>query len=331
MDAERGVRIVRGLSALSLGPAWGLTYMLSAHRWVRRLAAEWDLIHNHQVSLHSWISLRAARALGRPCLLRFACSGPGGDLAVLRQQRFGRWQVSALRAATRLVALTPGAAEEIQSFGLPSDRIRIIPNGVDVESFTVQPWPAPAAREPLRLLFVGRLHAQKGMDVLLEALRRTQRPADFSLRVVGAGPELERLRTQAAQAGLASVVQFWGQQNDLLAHYAWCEVVVLPSRFEGMPNAVLEAMSCARPTLGTAIDGTADLLADGAAGWLAEKDNAAALAVHLERLLNDRQRLPSYGHAGRLLAERRYSIEHVASTYIREYEAMLADRAPRPS
>jgi glycosyltransferase involved in cell wall biosynthesis len=324
-DWDRDIRIVRGLSSIALGPLWGLTYMMSTHRWLRRLASNWDVLHNQQVALHCWPSLRLARALGKPCLLRFACCGPGGDLAVLSSHRFGSYLVDHLRGAQRLVALTQGGADEIRHYRLPPARIRTIPNGVELERFSVQSWPQLEPSDALRLLFVGRLNRQKGVDVLLGALAMLPRPETFRLRVVGVGPELERLRLQAGEAGLDSIVQFCGRQQDVIAHYAWSELVVLPSRFEGMPNVVLEAMSCARPVLGTRVAGTVDLIAEAQSGWLVPSDNPRALAQRLEQIANERSALRSIGLAGRAIAESKYSMTCITSMYLREYEAMLAE------
>lgn len=324
-DRDRDISIVRGLSTVALGPLWGLTYMRSTHRWLRRLASDWDVLHNQQVALHCWPSVRIARALGRPCLLRFACSGPGGDLAVLSGHRFGDRFVDHLRGAGRLVALTQGGADEIRRYGLPAERIRTIPNGVDLQRFDVQSWPQLEGSEALRLLFVGRLNRQKGLDVLLSALALVRRPESFRLRIVGVGPELERLRLQAGDAGLDSIVDFCGRQQDVVAHYAWSELVVLPSRFEGMPNVVLEAMACARPVLGTHIDGTADLIVERHGGWLVPSDDPVALAQRLEQFANERATLRSTGLAGRRIAESKYSMARIASMYLREYEAMLSE------
>jgi glycosyltransferase involved in cell wall biosynthesis len=323
---DQDIRIVRGLSSIALGPLWGLTYMMSTHRWLRRLTSNWDVLHNQQVALHCWPSVRIARALGKPCLLRFACCGPGGDLAELSGHRFGSYFVDHLGAAERLVALTDAGADEIRHYRLPSERIRTIPNGVELERFTVQSWPQLEASDAVRLLFVGRLNRQKGVDVLLGALAMVRRPESFRLRVVGVGPELERLRYQAGEAGLDSIVEFCGRQQDVMAHYAWSELVVLPSRFEGMPNVVLEAMSCARPVLGTRISGTTDLIAEARSGWLVPNDNPRALAQRLEQVAKERSALRSIGLAGRAIAESKYSMTRIASLYLREYEAMLAEK-----
>lgn len=323
-EDERGVRVLRKLDGIPLGPLWGLTFMLNTERWLRRLAAEWDIVHNQQVGLHSWSSLRAAASLGKPCLLRFACSGEGGDLATLSSRRFGSKLVRALHGAGRYVALTNGGAAEIARFGLSEAKTRVIPNGIDVSKFGIQPWPQLGATEPLRLLFVGRLSHQKGLDVLLAALALLDRPEAFHLRVVGIGNELQALRQQARELGLERMIEFVGSKRDVIAEYSWSEMVVFPSRFEGMPNVVLEALACGRPVLGTRVDGTVDLVEENCNGWLVPSEDPHALAAALRNVEQQRCHLARVGAAGRDIVEARHALKRTAGMYVNEYEALLA-------
>jgi glycosyltransferase involved in cell wall biosynthesis len=324
-DSDSGVRIMRKLSAVPLGPIWGLTFMRSTARWLRRLQSDWDVVHNQQVGLHSWASVREAIHLGRPCLLRFACSGPQGDLGELSRRRFGKRLVHGLRRAGRFVALTHGGASEIIRYGLAPERIRTIPNGIDLSAFKEQTWPRLTAADPIRLLFVGRLNHQKGLDVLLDALTLVRDPHRFQLRVIGSGDQLDALRLRASRAGLERVVEFYGSRHDVLPEYAWSELVVFPSRFEGMPNVVLEAMACARPVLGTSIDGTADLVAQDTSGWLVQSEDPRALAEALAHVERHREHLPSVGLEGRKIVETRYAMQRIAAMYLSEYESLLSE------
>jgi glycosyltransferase involved in cell wall biosynthesis len=328
-DAEqddKGVRVVRRLGSVPLGPLFGLTFMANTQRWMRRLGGDWDLVHNQQVGLHSWASLRTAQAFNKPCLLRFASSGSGGDLATLRARRFGDKFVGALRDAHRYIALTQGAAAEIAQFGLPADKTRVIPNGIDLTKFAAQDWPTVRGSDPIRLLFVGRLGREKGIDVLLDALASLPRPSEFTLKIVGFGGELQKLEAQVRALGLQQIVEFCGRRIDMAAEYAWSEIVVLPSRFEGMPNVVLEAMACARPVLGTRIDGTRDLVQEPASGWLVPPEDVKALAAALANVSRQRQNLRAMGAVGREIVERRFALSDVAGQYLKEYEALLASK-----
>jgi glycosyltransferase involved in cell wall biosynthesis len=325
-DRDQGIEVLRALSALSLGPLWGLTYMWSAHRWLRRLAARWDLIHVQQIGLHAWPSLRIARALSRPCLLRCSSFGAGGDLAVLRAQGFGRLQVAELRHASRVVALTPAGAAEVLRYAVPAERVRVIPNGVDLRRFSPQAWVEERDDDPMRLLFVGRLSREKGLDVLLEALKHAD-AARFSLRVVGAGAEASALAQQVRELGLGASVEFIGPSVDVVSQYRWSELVVVPSRFEGMPNVALEAMACARPVLATRVNGTRDVVTEGRDGWLVDSENPLQLAAELQRLRHTRVILREAGRRARASVESAYSISRAASRYMYEYEAMLVEHS----
>jgi glycosyltransferase involved in cell wall biosynthesis len=329
-ERDRIVQIFRTLQALPVGPPWGITYMLNTHRWLRRLAGKWDLIHGQQVGLHSWPSLRAARALGKPCLMRCSSFGYGGDIATLRAHRFGRHFVKQLQGAARVVALTPAGADEILRYDVPAEKVRVIPNGVDLQRFCAQNWPHMAESEAMRLLFVGRLAPEKGLDVLLEALARLQGHTRFTLRVVGTGDQQGALQAQAAAGGLGAMVEFCGSRQEVLSHYSGSELVIVPSRFEGMPNVVLEAMACARPVLGTRVNGTTDLIAEGCGGWLVPSNDPRATAHALQRLVQARTNLAAAGLCGRRSVEMSYSIARVASMYLCEYEAMLSEKNLHP-
>jgi L-malate glycosyltransferase len=325
-EHDGGIYIVRGLAGLRLGPLWGLTYMLSSRRWLRRLASEWDIVQNQQVGLHSWVSVRVARHLGRPSVLRFACSGQGGDLAAMRMRRFGPLLVGGLRDADGFVALTSEGASEITRYALPATKVVTIPNGVDLSGFSLLSWPNLQGSDPIRLLFVGRLVHQKGLDVLLSALAMLKDRLAFTLRVVGVGDELDRLREQTHLAGLDGKVEFRGRLTSVVEEYAWCEVLVLPSRFEGMPNVVLEALSCGRPVLGTRVGGTAELVESGVNGWLVPVEDEGALAECIARISMRRENLRVSGIEGRRIVEQRYSLEASASRYVELYERLLATR-----
>lgn len=325
-ESDGGIRIVRGLRGIHLGPLWGLTYMWSCERWLRRLSGAWDIVQNQQVGLHSWVSVRVAGQLNRPSVLRLACSGDGGDLAMMLTHRFGQRLVDGLRGADAYVALTAQGASEIATHELPAMRVVTIPNGVDLRRFKLLQWQTLAESEPLRLLFVGRLAPQKGLDILLSALGKLRNRFAFTLRVVGEGGELNQLRRQTQRAGLNKNVEFCGRKTDVIREYAWCEVLVLPSRFEGMPNVVLEAMASGRPVLGSQVGGIEELVEPGVNGWLVPSEEPGVLAAKLAEIWSQRDELRVRGGEGRRIIEERYSLEASVSRYLRLYERLLAKR-----
>src|SRR5207302_5533533 len=135
---------------------------------------------------------------------------------------------------------------------LPGKTIEVVPNGVDVELFRPKAgFPAPAReRVPaddsrVRLLFVGRLHRQKGLSHLLQAVSRLNPDLmeQVELEFVGSGPDEQNLRSLARDLGLAERVRFsgWVSRSDIVGHYQDADIFAFPSFEEGMPNVVLEA------------------------------------------------------------------------------------------
>ncbi len=241
-----------------------------------------------------WLSARLRRM---KYLVHFhmdvGASGPLGRLLpIYKKQFFGR----VLRGAAGVIALTQPQAAFLQDYyGVRAERIFVVPNGVASEYFL--PPRTPEAG-PLRLLYVGRLGAQKNVARLLDALSLVTEPV--RLRLVGDGELRPQLEAQAARLGLINTVEFAGRLHgtELVEAYANAQVFVLPSDREGMPLVVMEAMAANLPVLATAVPGNIELV-DGA-GVLVEPD-PTALAAAIDRLARD---TASHAELARLGAER---------------------------
>lgn len=216
------------------------------------------------------------------------------------------------RQAAAVVANSQGLRRLAAAFepGIP---IEVIPNGVDTERFAAE----PESWSPPRLLFVGRIVYQKGLDILLEALARTG-STDWQLSLVGDGPEIELLRDQALRLGVAEQLRYlgWQDRDSLPALYRAHNLFVYPSRHEGMPNAVLEAMASGLPVVATRIAGNEELVLHERTGLLVPPEDPDALAAALGSLFPDSQRRRAMGAAGRKLAVDSYSWERSARGYL---------------
>ena len=156
-----------------------------------------------------------------------------------------------------------------QKYGVPAEKITVIPNGVDVAAIDaarpVDLTSLGIASDRRLWISVGRLDKQKGHDWLLPILQRVfaQLP-QHDLLLVGDGPEREALQWQARDLGLASRIHFLGWRSDVPALLKASELFLLPSRWEGMPNALLEilleAMAAGLPVVGTLVEGVAEIL-----------------------------------------------------------------------
>ncbi|WP_372400572.1 glycosyltransferase family 4 protein (plasmid) [Azospirillum sp. HJ39] len=221
------------------------------------------------------------------------------------------------RRASAVVANSGGLADLARRFA-PDQPVAIIPNGVDARRFT----PATAAADAaggLSLLFVGRVVRQKGLDVLFDALASLPPAllAGVTLRIVGDGPARPELEAQAQRLCLSECIRFlgWLGRDELPAAYRSADAFVFPSRDEGMPNVVLEAMAAGLPVVATRIAGNRDLVVDGETGLMLEPDDVPALASAIARLAGDAPLCRRLGEGGRRRVVEHFSWRAVASSY----------------
>jgi glycosyltransferase involved in cell wall biosynthesis len=214
-------------------------------------------------------------------------------------------------SASGVIANSRGLRSLARAFD-SSIEIPIIPNGVEVSRFDAgqRDWSAP------RLLSVGRIVYQKGLDLGLRALAQLK-DLDWHWSIAGDGPQMDPLKSLAQELGIAERVTFLGWQSkaDLTQAYHRANLFLFPSRHEGMPNAVLEAMASGLPVIATRIAGNEELVLDGETGVLVAPEDVNALRDGLRRLLTDAQMRERMGRASRLRVEREYSWESVALQY----------------
>lgn len=307
--------VTRALSAFAF-----LRVVWRESRTVRGLPAA--LIHHHGLGM----SLVIARlALGRrrvPIVAKVLCGGDGGECArIRRDRRFApvRW---ALGGVDRLVALQPALVEELAAVGVSADRIVEIPNGVTLPEATDR---VAAAREATTVLFGGRLDPQKDVGTLIEAWPAVCAAIpEARLVIAGEGPERSAIAARIAALGMGGSIEILGLIPDYLERLARAAVFVLPSRFEGMSNALLEALARGRPCV------VSDLPENHHTGGDACRyfpvGDAAALAACLTRVLRSADERVRLGRAARARAEREFAMDAVVHRYERLYAALLPAR-----
>ena len=219
----------------------------------------------------------------------------------------------------------------LTSQGFRADKIVKIPNGIDTERFcpdaSVRPSPANAERD---IISVTRLEFPKGVDVLLHAWGRMMNaPAEWRahlkprLLLVGPGLLQAQLERIATELGISDSVVFLGLHREVipLLQKAWG--FILPSRWEGMPNALLEAMSCGIPSIATRVSGSEDIIEDGVNGLLVEPERPEQMAHALRRLIEDTELAQRLAEAGRATALRDYQLSHAAERCLEFYYQAL--------
>jgi len=200
--------------------------------------------------------------------------------------------------------------------GVASEKVRVLPYGVDLEPYLAPADPA-AARQALGLPpgvsvigTVGRLEVQKAQDVLLQAFALLRRSGtDAVLLLVGDGREEARLRGIATELELQDRVRFLGTRRDLPLLFAAMDVFALPSRWEGTPLALIAAMAAAIPVVATPVGGVPEVVTDGGTGRVIPVDDAAALANALQAALGDVATSRALAERGRARVVAQCSVE----------------------
>ena len=214
--------------------------------------------------------------------------------------------------AETIVANSKGLGKLAKKFA-PNKEIEIIPNGVDLNAFlnTPRSWTPP------RLLFVGRLVYQKGLDVLLAALAKLI-DLKWEITIVGDGSQLEELEQMAFSLGIQDRIYFagWRSHDELIHYYQEANLFVFPSRHEGMPNALLEAMSSGLPAIATRIAGNEELILDRHSGLLIPPNDIEALTDALRELLTKEDLRRKMGTAAREHIAHSYSWKMTAQAYL---------------
>ena len=339
----------RGTTVLDRSTAYPV-FGLAAGKAALALVADGsvDLVHGFGASVLGYA--RARHRAAAPLVLNpqgmeeFGATDPAR--ARLKRAAYAPLRKAVLAcaaAADRVIAtdraLEPGVRQHLR---VPAERIRVIPNGLDLAAIDRLASPARAdalkrsagigAREQV-LLSVGRLEANKGFTVMVGALAALQQHGgtlgpDWRWVIVGDGPQRTRLERAAAEANLTRHVLFAGRASDADLH-AWYEAASLfvhPTLYEGSSLVTLEAMAHRRAVVASAAGGIPDKVKPGVNGWLVPPGDAGALAAALSGALGDAARLAAMGDAGRAIVEHEFSWTAVGAATLRMYGELMRPR-----
>ncbi|MEL7336983.1 MAG: glycosyltransferase, partial [Planctomycetota bacterium] len=270
-------------------PNWPGRIHASQVRWLRQVirSNRIDVVYDRTFHM-TLIAGPATRCMPGVRRIATIVSPPNRDVQGT-EKRFlwikKRRLAAAYAAADHVIAVSDVVADSTRAFyGLqpPSlPQLQVLPNPVDVE--TVTRSAADSSRQwfhaddhSLKIICVGRMTHEKGHDVLLRSVASLDRPAQLLL--VGDGPRRQSIERSAMDLGIESKTHFVGVVPNACPAIAAADVLVLPSRYEGMPNAVLEAMVLGVPVIATTAGGTATLLRDGECGIAVSPDDVNQMA-----------------------------------------------------
>lgn len=257
-EIERGVRVLRVLNPLPLGPLWGISYRRQVRRWLAGLLPAFDVVMTHQLYLHSYETSRLAKMNGRRSCHLLVAAQEYSDLKSFASIRGGpRLLADTVRDADGLFVLSAFSRKELEAIGVSPDRIHSYRYFVDTDAFT-----ATHAAPGRDFLCIGRWHRQKNLPLLVEAFERFSRTTPVvRLRIVGAGPEEATLRAAVARLSRPDRVIIEGWAADPREAYRRAWAVVTSSDAEGLSNVLIESMASGTPIITTDVSGAREALA----------------------------------------------------------------------
>lgn len=329
VEQRDGVTIQRCIRTINhLGPAFGLSFIGSLSRAIRRLRGEVDVIHCHQGLWEAVASGWAIRRLpGVASVVQPAAGGEFGEAVALSRTKGKAVLRRLILRNQHFVAISEQIESEWLELGVDPARLTRIGSGVDTQQF--RPGPSSVTQQlPAgpKVLFVGRLHAQKNLHVLLNAWRMiVGRIADAHLLLAGDGPQRGELEQLARDLGIADAVSFLGSIANPEEYLRAADVFVLASHAEGMSNSLLEAMASGLPIVTSQAGGNTDLIRHEATGLLADAAQPDEIAAAIGRLLTDRELASRCGEAARETVVQDYSIESIVDRYLALYDKLLRE------
>ena len=303
-----GRRLANFVELASLGREIDPGRDVSAYRDLRRIIRDFrpHIVHTHTAKA-GFLGRLAARRAGVPIIVHtFHGHVLRGYFSLPKEWLFVQAERSLAKVTTRLITVSAQVRDELLARGIGrAEQFEVIRLGFDLTPFATCEQRAGTIRNELGLTratrvvaIVARLVPIKAHEVFLEmAVRVTATIPDVVFLVVGDGERRAELEQLARTLGIHEKTRFLGWRADLDRVYADCDVVVLTSRNEGSPVALIEAMASGRPVVATRVGGVEELV--GEVGLLADVDDSAALARAVSQLLADPERASRLGQAAR--------------------------------
>lgn len=304
-----------------------------------------DIIHPHSPVLNAIPAISAGHKRGIPVVYEMRASWE--DAAVdhgttaegsLRYRLSRALESWALRKADGITTICTGLREDILSRGgIPPEKVTVIPNAVNVESFAYAPAAEPELRRQLGLEnctvlgFAGSYYGYEGLDLLLDAAAQLlPRYPDLKVLLVGGGPQENALKAQAKKLGLGDRVVFTGRvpHADVQRYYGQIDLLCYPRKSMRLTDLVtplkpLEAMAQGKLLIASDVGGHKELIRDGKTGILFQAGNADALASAIDRMLSNRDQWESIRQAGRHFVESERTWARSAENYRSVYRRVL--------
>jgi glycosyltransferase involved in cell wall biosynthesis len=298
------------------------------NRTLTRLGPRLVHVHGYKATI-----LAGALSLLRriPCVATYHAEARG----VVDFPQFGVYGAMETRVLRRLratVAVSEPIARELRERGVPEPRIWVIPNGVDdrIQSYSEAPSHGDRGPGAQTVLVVGRLIAEKGVDLAIRTLSQLRASIPrVRLLVAGDGPLRASLGQLAMSEGVAEAVEFLGFVKDIRSLMARCDCVLMPSRTEGSPVSLIEAMAEGRAIVASGVGGIPGTIRHGVEGLLVDRDDINGFVAAVRNVLQDDERRHSLGREARRRYLRDSSTDRMTERYLKLYDQLQRRQGPK--
>lgn len=293
---------------------------------------DYDLVHFHGATLPLFFTLPFLKCMGKKVIAKVAAAKIGTEAGSLKGRYYGlgNFLIRFLHFMDGFIATSGEINDGLLLDGFSSKKIYRIPNFIDLKQLS---GPKDKNKALLKknlgledkpmVLFTGRFISRKGINYLLEAWKQVvNRFSHVSLVLLGDGPLLADMKEMSLELNIEDSVKFCGQVSNVEKYLYAADIYALPSLQEGMPNALLEAMSCGLPSVATRIGGVVDIIKDGKNGILVDPGNTDEIACALVKLLENKKSANSLGFEALQTIQEDYSLDKIVKRYVELYNTI---------
>ncbi|PIW36787.1 MAG: hypothetical protein COW24_03820 [Candidatus Kerfeldbacteria bacterium CG15_BIG_FIL_POST_REV_8_21_14_020_45_12] len=275
-----------------------------------------DIVHTHLFAADVWGTQAASRA-HVPIVIstEHSVNQNEGFLKNLLKKRARKHQ-------TQIIAVSEAVAAYVKEQSpAQEDKVQVIANGIDVERFVKAGDVVRESHKPVELVVVGRLDPEKGQASLLRALAYVS--DDFRLTFVGDGSQRLGLEDQVKKLGWQHKVKFVGRRDDVEKFYQAADIAIVPSRWEGLGLAALEAMAAGCAVVAADVDGLREIVRHGETGLLVNFEAAKLAGEAISELMRDPKRQRALAGLGLEMVRREYTVDVMVAEYEKLYQSFL--------
>jgi glycosyltransferase involved in cell wall biosynthesis len=314
-----GIPVFRKIRAFK---PWGPSYILSTLIFLVKKRKLYDIIQCFGIFYYTISSVIMRYICKKKVINRLECAGKNGDLKRINVLKYRFFIKMTWRRVDKIIAITKEIYSDLIHNGARKENIVFIPNSVNTDYYS--PPLSKTWNYPLKILFVGRLSEQKGVDILLQAMEEViGKGFNSFLTVVGDGPLRGKLEEQANVLKIREYVTFVGNTNDVIRYYHDSHILVVPSNWEGLPLVLLEGMGCGLPIVASDIGGIREVIQDGINGLLFPMGNEKELASKIIYLMQNSEAATEMGRISREKAVSYFSLTRNMQSYFELYESLL--------